>query len=285
MNKIITQSSFWFAALFSFGLVSCTQSTANNSQEEEKEISLNTTTMGNKMKVEIWSDVMCPFCYIGKRNFETALKQFANRDHIEVVWKSYLLDPTMPEDMASTESYTDYLVKHKGMSASQVGGMLDNVTKSAKQAGLTYNFDKAVIASSLRAHKLIQFAKTKGLGDQIEERLFHAYFTEGKNIADLGTLTHIGKEIGLDETELKTAFTDEKYAALVNQDIQEAREVGVQGVPFFVLDRKYAVSGAQPAQAFLENLEVAFAEWRELNPETKLKVTKGQSCAPDGTCE
>ena len=241
MNKMLTLSAYWFAALFSFGLVSCTSSTANDPQAEEKPISVNKTTMENKMKVEIWSDVMCPFCYIGKRNFETALEKFADKDHIEVVWKSFLLDPSMAEDMATTESYTDYLVKHKGMSASQVKGMLENVTQSAKQAGLTYNFDKAVIASSLRAHKLIQFAKTKGLGDEIEERLFHGYFTEGKNIADMNTLLQMGKEIGLDETEAKTAFTDEKYAALVNQDIKEAGEVGVRGVPFFVLDRKYAV--------------------------------------------
>ena len=239
--------------------------------------------MENKMKVEIWSDVMCPFCYIGKRNFETALEQFADKKHIEVTWKSYQLDPTIPE--VPIENYQDYLVKRKGMSSGQVKGMLDNVTQTAKQAGLEYHLDKAIIVNSLNAHKFIQFAETKGLGDQAEERLFSAFFTEGKNIADLGTLTQFGKEIGLDEVEVKTAFTDEKYASLVKQDIKEAQQIGVQGVPFFVLDRKYAVSGAQPAQAFLENLEVSFSEWRELNPETKLKVTEGQSCTPDGKCE
>lgn len=269
-------------ALFAVSIVAFAQPNDNN-HIEEKLNSVNKSIMGNKMKVEIWSDVMCPFCYIGKRNFEAALEKFADRDHIEVIWKSYQLDASIPD--VPTENYQDYLVERKGMSAGQVKRMLENVTQSAKEAGLDYNFDKAVMVNSLSAHRLIQFAKTKGLGDQAEESLFLAFFTEGKNIADFNTLTQIGKEIGLDETELKTAFTDEKYAALVNQDIQEAREVGVQGVPFFVLDRKYAVSGAQPAQAFLENLEVAFAEWRELNPETKLKVIKGQSCAPDGTCE
>lgn len=235
------------------------------------------------MKIEIWSDVMCPFCYIGKRNFETALEQFTHKNYLEVVWKSYQLDPSMPE--VQTESYQDYLVKHKGMSAEQVSGMLDNVTQSARQVGLEYNFDKAIMVSSTHAHKFIQFAKTKGLGDQAEERLFLAFFTEGKNIADLETLTQLGVEIGLNETEVKTAFTNNKYAALVKQDVQEAQQVGVQGVPFFVLDRKYAISGAQPSKVFLDNLEQAFSEWRKLNPEIKLEVIHGQSCTPDGVCE
>ncbi len=240
-------------------------------------------TMENKMKIEIWSDIMCPFCYIGKRNLETALEQFPDKDSIEIIWKSYQLNPSIPE--LPNESYQDYLVKHKGMGAEQVKGMLNNVAESAKQVGLEYNFDSAVMVNSLSAHKLIQFAKTKGLGDEAEERLFLAFFTEGKNIADLNTLTALGKEIGLDETQIKTAFTDEKYASLVKQDIQEAQQVGVQGVPFFVIDRKYAVSGAQPSQAFLQSLEKAFPEWRKLNPETKLEVTQGQSCTPDGICE
>lgn len=282
MNKVITHTSFWFIALFGISLMSCAQPNAENSKEE-KVTSENKKVMENKMKVEIWSDVMCPFCYIGKRNFETALEQFADKSHIEVLWKSYQLDPSLPDVV--NESYEDYLVKVKGMGADQVKGMLDNVTQSAKQVGLEYNFDIALMVNSLSAHKLIQFAKTKDLGDQAEERLFLAFFTEGKNIADLATLTELGKEIGLDEAEVKAAFTDEKYAALVKQDIEEARQIGVQGVPFFVMDRKYAVSGAQPAEAFLENLEKAFAEWRELNPVTKLEITKGKSCTPDGLCD
>lgn len=239
--------------------------------------------MQNKMKIEIWSDVMCPFCYIGKRNFETALDQFDNNQHIEVVWKSFLLDPSIPE--VAENSYHDYLVKRKNMSSSQVKGMLDNVSQAAKDVGLEYNFDKAVMVNSQNAHKLIQFAKTKGLGDQMEERLFKAFFTEGKSIADKNTLVQLGSEIGLNEADITSVFSDNTYANLVNKDIQEGQQLGVQGVPFFVLDRKYGVSGAQPPQAFLENLEVAFSEWRKLNPETKLDITEGQSCTPDGICD
>lgn len=235
------------------------------------------------MKIEIWSDVMCPFCYIGKRNFETALAQFPEKEHIEVVWKSFQLDPTIPE--VANETQEGYLVKRKGMSIEQVKGMLENVTQSAKEAGLDYHLDKSMIVNSQKAHQLIQFAKTKGLGDEAEERLFKAFFTEGKSIADIKTLTQLGKEIGLDETELQTAFTDDKYAYLVNQDIQEAQQIGVRGVPFFVIDRKYAVSGAQPAEAFLQTLEKAFPEWRKLNPENNFEIAKGQSCTTDGKCE
>lgn len=235
------------------------------------------------MKIEIWSDVMCPFCYIGKKNFESAMAQFADKDHMEVVWRSYQLDPSIPE--VANETYLEYLVKNKGMSPDQVKGMLENVTESAKQVGLDYRFDKAQMVNSQKAHQLIQFAKTKNLGDDAEERLFLAFFTEGKSISDTEILTQLGKDIGLDAQELQAAFTDNKYAQLVQDDIREAREIGVKGVPFFVIDRKYAVSGAQPPQAFLETLQKAFPEWRKLNPESQFEIIQGQSCTTDGKCD
>lgn len=235
------------------------------------------------MKVEIWSDVMCPFCYIGKRNFENALAQFADKENIEIEWKSYQLDPSMPE--VAAESQEDYLVKHKGMSREQVRGMLANVTEMAKQAGLDYHLDKSVMVNSQKAHQLIQFAKTKNLSNEIEERLFKAFFTEGKNVADTETLTQLGKEVGLDENELQAAFSDDQYLYQMKQDIQEGANLGVKGVPFFVFDRKYGVSGAQPAEAFLETLSKSFDEWREKNPEIKLQMTQGQSCDINGKCE
>lgn len=235
------------------------------------------------MKIEIWSDVMCPFCYIGKRNFEKALAQFTEKEKIEIVWKSFQLDASVPD--IATESYEEYLVKRKGLSVEQVKGMLQNVTQMAREAGLDYHFDRSVIVNSLKAHRLIQFAKTRNLGDEAEERLFHAFFTEGKSIADIDTLTQLGVEIGLDATELQVAFTDERYAYQVNQDIQEARQIGVNGVPFFVFNRKYAISGAQPPQAFLETLRKSFDEWQKLNPQPKLNIQQGNSCSIEGVCE
>jgi len=235
------------------------------------------------MKIEIWSDIMCPFCYIGKRNFESALEQFTHKNQIEVVWKSFQLDPNMPE--TSNESQEDYLVKRKGMNRQQVSSMLANVTQTAKNAGLDFHFEKAITANSFKAHRLIQLAKENNKGNQAEEVLFKAFFSEGKNITDNNTLIQLGKEIGLDEDQINAAFTDDKYAYLAKQDIQEAAQIGVSGVPFFVIDRKYAISGAQPVEAFLEALEKSFAEWQKLNPEIKLEVTKGSSCSTDGFCE
>lgn len=235
------------------------------------------------MKIEIWSDIMCPFCYIGKRNFEAALEQFADKDKIEVEWKSFQLDPTIPE--VAEESQEDYLVKRKGMSKEQVQGMLANVTQMAKQVGLEYHLDKSVMVNSQKAHQLIQFAKTKSLGDQIEERLFKAFFTEGKNIADIETLTQLGVDVGLEKDELQAAFTDDQYRYQMSQDIQEGQQLGVRGVPFFVFDRKYGISGAQPSEAFLDTLSKSFTEWKAANPEVKLQMSQGQSCDTQGDCE
>src|SRR5690606_11250001 len=138
---------------------------------------------------------------IHKRNFEAALAQFADKENIEVEWKSYQLDPSVPE--VATESQEDYLVKRKGMSREQVWAMLANVTEMAKNAGLEYHLDQLVMVNSQKAHQLIQFAKSKSLGNEIEERMFKAFFTEGKNVEDIETLTQLGKEIGLDENELQ----------------------------------------------------------------------------------
>lgn len=236
------------------------------------------------MKIEIWSDVMCPFCYIGKRNFETALNQLAEKNRIEVEWKSFQLNPSLPFE-APEKSYRDYLSETKGLSIQQVDSMLANVTNSAKQVGLDYNLDKAVMVNSFNAHKLIQYAKTVNKGDEAEERLFLAFFTEGKNIADIEELKSLGKEIGLDSAGIDKVFSDDKYAYLVKQDIQEARNLGVSGVPFFVLDRKYAVSGAQPPASFTKALERAFSEWKKVNADVKLDISEGQSCSVDGVCE
>ncbi len=213
------------------------------------------------MKIEIWSDVMCPFCYIGKRNFETALARFKDKEEVEIIWKSFQLDPTLPE--VAQESQHDYLVKSKGMSPAQVESMLENVTRMAKRAGLDYHLDRSVMVNSFRAHRLIQLAKNEGLGDEAEERLFRAYFTEGLDIADTDTLTRLGKEVGLDEGDIQEALTDNRYAELIRNDIEEAQALGIRGVPFFVFDRKYGVSGAQPPEQFLQTLEKSFSEWKE----------------------
>ncbi|MGJ1283512.1 DsbA family oxidoreductase [Sphingobacterium spiritivorum] len=241
------------------------------------------TIQTSKMQVEIWSDIMCPFCYIGKRNFEGALSKFANSENIEIIWKSFQLDPTLPEK--EEFDHIQYLVQRKGMPANQVHAMLDQVTQTAKNAGLDYDFEHVVTVNSFNAHRVIQFAKTKGLGDEIEERFFKAYFTEGKDIADRKVLSALGQEIGLTEDDIEQALSNDEYAYRVTQDIQEAQSIGVRGVPFFVFDRKYAVSGAQPTQAFADTLNKSFAEWAAKNPISPFIVSDGPSCSPDGHCE
>lgn len=211
------------------------------------------------MKIEIWSDIMCPFCYIGKRHFEAALKQFPQANEVEIEWKSFQLDPTIPKMEERVDVY-QYLADKKGMSLEQSKSMHQNVIQMAKNAGLDYNFDIAVVGNSKDAHRLIQFAKTKGLGDQAEEALFKAYFTDGKNMADMKDLIEIGTSIGLDSNELTSILESDAFAYEMMQDVQEAQNIGVQGVPFFVFDRKYAVSGAQPVEAFLQTLEKVQSE-------------------------
>jgi len=214
-----------------------------------------------KMKVEVWSDIMCPFCYIGKRNYEAALEQFAENKNVEIEWRSFQLDPTIPASSDEKVSVYQYLAQRKGMTYEQSVKMHKGVIETAKNAGLTYNFDKAVVSNSFDAHKMIQLAKAKGLGDAIEERLFYAYFTEGKDLGNHETLVELGVEIGLKESDILAALQSDDFAYKVQQDIQEAQNIGVRGVPFFVFNRKYGISGAQPPQAFLQTLEQSYKEW------------------------
>ena len=211
------------------------------------------------MKVEIWSDIMCPFCYIGKRHFEKAIAQFEQTHSIEIEWKSFQLDPTIPKSVEKFSVY-QYLADAKGISFEESKKMHDNVVQSAKNVGLTYNYDNAIIANSFDAHRMIQFAKSVELGDQVEEALFKAYFTDGKNIGDFNNLMDIGESIGLNKLDLKAVLESEQFANEVKNDIAEAQKIGVRGVPFFVFDRKYAVSGAQPISVFIETIEKVLSE-------------------------
>ncbi len=236
------------------------------------------------MKVEVWSDIMCPFCYIGKHNYETALKQFSESGDIELEWKSFQLDPDMPKDSPYQNIY-HYLSDRKGISPSQAKAMTANVSQVGKQAGVELNFEQSIVANSFDAHRLIHLAQTKNLGSQLKEALFHAHFTGGKDVSDPKVLIMLGKEVGLEEAAIEALLNSDQYAYGVAQDIQEARNIGVRGVPFFVFNRKYAISGAQPPAAFLQTLEKSFAEWRVDHPKTLLDVKEGPSCTPDGKCD
>ena len=205
---------------------------------------------------------MCPFCYIGKRNYEAAMKEFVASENVEIEWKSFQLDPGIVQS-ENKENVYQYLADRKGISYEESVSMHENVVQTASRAGLTYNFDKAIVANSFNAHRLIQKAKTKGLGDEAEEQFFKAYFTEGKDYGNEKVLTELGKNIGLTEEDVNEALTNDEYAYMIKQDIQEAERIGVRGVPFFVFDRKYAVSGAQPVSTFLETLQKSYLEFKQ----------------------
>src|SRR5688500_3272148 len=215
----------------------------------------------NKMKIDIWSDIRCPFCYIGKRKFERALERFPHKDSIEVNWRSFQLDPEL-ETSPGMHTY-DYLAKIKGLSRPQVVQMHDHVKKVASEAGLEFNFDNADVANSFNGHRLIQFAKARRKGDEAEEKLFRAHLTQGKNIDDSETLLGIGADLGLPVDEIREMLASEKFTEEVAADENMARSIGIRGVPFFIFNETVAVSGAQSPALFLQALEKAWDEHKQ----------------------
>lgn len=233
------------------------------------------------MKIEIWSDVACPWCYIGKRRFEAALAEFPHRESVEVKWRSYQLDPSLPEHYDGTE--LDYLSMRKGMAPEQVAQMFDHVAAQAKGEGLNYRFDAVVVANSFTAHRLIHLAAAHGKQDAAKEQLLSDHFEHGKDIGSRDYLTVLGGELGLDAADL---FSTDNYADDVRHDFAEARALGISGVPFFVIDRKFGLSGAQPAATFSMALEQA---WQDSHPLVMVsadgagaRAAEGEACGPGG---
>lgn len=221
------------------------------------------------MKVEIWSDVMCPFCYIGKRHLEKAMETLPFNKEIEIEWKSYQLNPEYHN--TSNESLYDYLARAKGMTVAQAKQMTGSVVEMAVNAGLSLDFEHSVPANSFDAHRFIHFAKSKGLQNEAEEELFKAHFIGGKDISNKEALVEIGQTMGLLKEELERLFAGDEFAEAVRYDVYESQQMGVRGVPYFVLDRKYALSGAQPIETFTAALTQSFTEWKETQPKNSLK--------------
>jgi predicted DsbA family dithiol-disulfide isomerase len=227
------------------------------------------------MKVEIWSDIVCPWCYIGKRRFETALAQFPHRDQVEVTWRSFELDPEAPTRI--TGSLTDLLARKYRMPLAEAAARQAQITDLAAKEGLEYHLDRAQSGNTLKAHQLLHLAANHGLQDQMKERLMRAYFTESLPIGDLEMLVGLAQEVGLDASEARTALETDAYAEEVRKDERLAAALGIRGVPFVALDEQYGVSGAQPAAVFLQALETAWAAAHPLIP-----VGADQAPACDG---
>ena len=231
------------------------------------------------VQVEIWSDVVCPWCYVGKRRFEAALAAFPHRDEVQVRWRSFELDPSAPAER--TGDYAAHLAQKYRRSRDEAQGMLDSMTATAAGEGLDFRFDRARPGSTFAAHQLLHLAHERGVQDALEERLFRAVFTEGEPVGDPEALVRLGVEAGLDEAEARAALADGRYADAVRADEQDAQRLGISGVPFFVVERRYGVSGAQPAEAVLQVLERA---WSDAHP-APLVTVGGDAPGCDGdTC-
>lgn len=209
------------------------------------------------MKLEIWADLVCPWCYIGERRLSLALAEFGHGAETEVIWRSFQLDPDAPESPEQTVN--EMLAKKYGVSLDQAGAMNAQVTEIAARDGLEYHIDRARYVNTFKAHRLNHLAATHHKQSEMGERLFRFYFTEGGDLADTDALVALASEIGLPASESREVLLGTAYADAVEADIEAARALGIQGVPFMLFDGQYAVSGAQSVQVILSALEKAWS--------------------------
>lgn len=234
------------------------------------------------MKINIWSDVRCPFCFVGKKKFEKALEKFPHSEKLEITWHSFQLDPqliTQPD----VNPY-EYFAKAKGITIERAKAMHEGAAMAGKEAGIDFNFDDSKVANSYKAHLLIQLSKTKNLANEMEEALFEAQFLDGKKIDDEETLIQLAKSIGITEDEAKNALQSDELGYLVKQDMQLAAQLGINAVPFFVINDKYGISGAQQPELFLEALEKTWEEFSSGDKGLQL-INSGESCDINGNCD
>jgi predicted DsbA family dithiol-disulfide isomerase len=235
------------------------------------------------MKVEIWSDVVCPWCYIGKRRFEAALDRFAHRTDVELVWRSFELDPSAPQTGKPGGS-TERLASKYGVTHDAARQMQQRVADAAAGEGLDFRLDVAVPANTVDAHRVIHMAAQVGLADQTKERLLRAHFIEGEAVGEADTLVRLATEVGLDAEAVRSLLATDELTDAVRDDEAEARALGITGVPFFVIDRRYGVSGAQPSEHLLQALETAWADSHPLEMVGAGAASEADAgtCGPDG---
>ncbi|KOS63313.1 DsbA family oxidoreductase [Lysinibacillus agricola] len=234
------------------------------------------------MKIEIWSDYVCPFCYIGKKQLEQAIQDTGFAGQVELVYKSYQLDPTTPVD--ENVSTFESLAKKYGMSLEKAKEMTQGVAARAKEVGLDYNFDKLMEENTLKAHRLVKWAEQQGDVTALVEALLHNYFIEAKRIGQDNVLIDIAEQVGLNREEVAKVLSGDDFKTEVETDIQEGLQLGVRGVPFFVLNRKYGISGAQPQEVFEETLRKV-AEEEGLQPGLKMAGSGDSGVCTDDSCK
>jgi predicted DsbA family dithiol-disulfide isomerase len=238
------------------------------------------------VKVEIWSDVVCPWCYVGKRRIEQALSRFEHADGVEVVWRAFELDQTATSRPDGTEVGPDdnaaHLAAKYGMDLERAKGMVASMAETAATEGITMRFDRTVPANTVDAHQVVHLALERGgpaLQGAVKERLLRAHFTEGEAVGDAAVLQRLAVEAGLDGDEVAAVLAEGRYVDAVRADEAEASAIGITGVPFFVLDRTYGVSGAQSADVLLSALQQA---WGARAPQLITTGAAGDACGPDG---
>lgn len=234
------------------------------------------------MKIEVWSDYVCPFCYIGKRQLEKAIQDSGYEGQIEVEYKSFLLDPNTPVD--TDESVYESLSKKYNSSIEQVKQMTAGVAERAKEVGLNYNFDEMKSANTVKAHRLTKWVRVQNeeLSKQFTERVLKAYFLEGQAIGKDEVLLQFVDELGLDVEEARHILTTDSFVDEVNQDIYEAQQIGVKGVPFFVFNNKWGISGAQPQPLFEQTIEQAA---QDAGLKKKIQIVGEGPVCTDDSCE
>jgi predicted DsbA family dithiol-disulfide isomerase len=229
------------------------------------------------MQVQVWSDVVCPWCYVGKRNLERALADFAHASDVHVEWKAYELDPEAP--LRRPGNYVERIASKYGLSVSEARARMARIIGIGAGAGIDFRFDDAQPGNTFDAHRLLHLAMSLGVQNELKERLFAATFSEGQAISDRDVLVKLALDVGIPEADARRVLESREYADAVRNDEVEAMELGVRGVPFFVIDRRYGVSGAQPPDVLLGVLERA---WNEANA---IETIGGDAVCDDGSCE
>ena len=235
---------------------------------------------GMSMRIDIWSDIACPWCFVGKRRMEAALADFPHKDEVQIVWRAFELDPSAPKVLSGEVSYAERLARKYRTSAAQGEAMCQRMTATAAEDGLSFRFDRIRPGNTFDAHRLLHLAGERGCQDALKERLLSAYLEQGQAIGDGAVLARCAAEVGLDEEEVQALLAGDRFADEVRQDEATARSLRVTGVPFFVFDGRIGVSGAQPAELLREVLDKA---WAQHTPALETVAgTDGAACGPEG---
>ncbi|MDR1707829.1 MAG: DsbA family oxidoreductase [Prevotella sp.] len=236
------------------------------------------------MKIAIWSDIACPYCYIGKRKLEIALDKFPHKDNIDLEWHSYELDPELPKK-ATDQTIYSYFAQKFDMSEEEARVSEGKVAELAKEVGLNYDFDKLIVANTSDALRLVKLANESGLATEAEEILFDAYFVKGLDISSQNVLVQLGTQIGLKEADILSLLSSDKYIADIKKDIEYSEnEYDLEYIPFYIFNNRQIVQGSIASEKYLEVLNEAYKEWESGISSGNGEIISGQSCSIDGVC-